>query len=286
MRSLFIITLLFMTSGLKSYAQDTLFYHDGTKEVVKVIAYRGDFVKYHSIDTTVKSTFYKSNAKVNYIVFEKGSKFGERYDLNAPVIESDETENIPYSHRYLTNFNRVGVDVFDALWLNATVYYQHTFPNYLTISIPFSFSPGAVFGKNYQNLDISNTNFTSYRYYSKFKLFSTGVDLMSYPKGFVYGGSLEFGMTKNYFVDNYYDSLGTHTYTDASNSPFGSLFVRLGYDNEFSEHVGFCIYGDLGVTRYRYEYAFYDPNIQGFQINSFNSTAFSARFKVRIYYSF
>lgn len=280
-----ITILLFILAICSSdaYGQDTLYYHNGNVEIVNVLDRRSDFVKYKSLDTTDKSVYMKSFNVIDRVKFKENSPFGKELDLKDPDPDSPTGEaSNKIRLNEVQNFNRVGMDAFDLVFQNVTFYYQRTFKkaNYLTVGFPLSFSPGALFGKNYRQN--SSDNFGLSNYYSKYKLFSTGIELTSYPDGFVYGLVSDFGLTRRSYFP-YYDSAEEPIILDAS---FYGLFVRIGYDLNFKNKLGLSFYGNLGMTGSQWHNVDYDYITGEHTVYSFYSRSLGSRFNVRINYSF
>lgn len=265
-----------------SFGQDTLFYHNGKIEIVHVLDRRSDFVKYNSLDTTDKNIYLKSFTVIDHIKFKENSPFGKTLDLKDPNPESlagEPSEKIRLNE--LNRFNRVGVELFDIVFQNITIYYQRTFKkaNYLTVGIPVSFSPGALFGKNYTQ---SSTFNGLSSYYSKYKMFSTGIEITSYPDGFVYGLASDFGFTRQDY-HSYYSNSTEPIILDAS---FYGLFVRIGYDLNLKNGLGFSFYGNLGMKGAVWHSVDYDYYTNEEIVRSYYSRGLASRFNIRINYSF
>lgn len=282
MRLLF-LWALGVLNAFVGFSQDTLFYHSGKTEVVNVLERRRDLVEYKSLDTNDMGVYKKSFKVIDKVTFGENSKFSGTYDLRNPEPETMDNDSGKLPSE-ITRFNRVGIELFDLISPNVTFYYQRTFPKakYLTLGIPISFSPGAVFYKNYQ----SSASYYTYRrngYYSNQKLFSSGIEVMSYPNHLIFGAASDFGIVRNRFLFDNYD--GTQETRDLD-SPFFGMFVRLGYDLNINEYLGFSFYGNIGFSRYVWYYIYHDFYANNTVVEKYNNIVLDGRLNIRFYYSF
>jgi hypothetical protein len=241
----FILSLFLITCSLK--AQDTLYKISGEKRTVKIIEVSSSQIKYKRSGDADGPLYVLKTSEVEKVVYPDGHT--DVFVTNKKS-SSDKKNEEPFpSDNALQRKHFIGINIIDLMSGILTLNYEaNIYRDLLSLRIPLSFGIAALSGTN----PGYNTFSPDFFYYSRDKLFSTGLDLRYFPFGqkrasyfigpaYEYGqvGHLEFQNIPQPIPESYPPSIRRR-------SAYTALGISNGFQVQATDHLCMTLYMTLG----------------------------------------
>lgn len=244
MKKLFLLAFFALAIHFTTKAQDIIVRTDSSRIQAKVSEVSGSEVRYKRFDNPNGPTYTVSTADVARIIYQNGtsdvfiSRGGGNDDYHA------DNHLHPYVQKPVKYGNYVSMNAFDLLFGILTVNYERNIKNdFLCLRVPLSVGLSSLGSNSYTGHYYADMVY----YYNRYKTFSTGAELLVYPRGQGFA-SYFTGPVAEIGAYEYWRSSYPYGTTVHGTDTFYSIGIKNGVLIQAAEKFNFSIDCALGVV--------------------------------------